>query len=295
MTRMTSSPEFDPRIADWLEEDPDHAPPAVLDTVLAAVPSIPQRRAVRAPWRLPTMNRFALFGAAIATLLVVGLGGLALTSKKTDVGVPPSQAVPSPLATPVPRPSTATELTLNPEFTSTRNGYTFLYPEGWDVAPASTSWAPGTVTSWGNPALDVVRSHDARFVAASQLLQPGQTPEQWYIAYCDPSGKNQACRNYATTWTPIAIGPDRGYVDIDGGPALPPSLEPGAPMYDAVIVHNGRGYEFTLDGNADRRLFERMLASVSFWAATGEAIGHMTDTFASPTSRCDAPASTTCS
>ena len=38
-------PAFDPRIADWLEADPDRAPREVLDTVLAALPSIPQRRA----------------------------------------------------------------------------------------------------------------------------------------------------------------------------------------------------------------------------------------------------------
>src|SRR5262249_56851667 len=138
--------------------------------------------------------------------------GGATTAETTAVGVPPSQAVPSPLATPIPHPSSATELTLNPEFTSTRNGYTFLYPEGWDATPASTAWAPGTVTDWGNPALDVVRSSNARFVAASQLLEPGQTPEQWYVAYCDPYGKNQACRDYATTWEPIAIGSDHDYV-----------------------------------------------------------------------------------
>ena len=46
-----TDPDFEPRVADWLEADPDHAPAPVLSTVLAAFPSIPQRRASRVPWR----------------------------------------------------------------------------------------------------------------------------------------------------------------------------------------------------------------------------------------------------
>jgi hypothetical protein len=49
MTRLTD-PVFDQRIADWLEGDPLDAPSQVLDTVLAALPSIPRRRASRVSW-----------------------------------------------------------------------------------------------------------------------------------------------------------------------------------------------------------------------------------------------------
>ena len=37
-------PDFDPRVADWLEGDPQIAPPLVLDTIVAALPSVTQRR-----------------------------------------------------------------------------------------------------------------------------------------------------------------------------------------------------------------------------------------------------------
>ena len=60
MSRTFMDPDFEPRVADWLEADPDLAPPEVLATVRAAFPSIPQRRASRLPWRFQTMNRFAL-------------------------------------------------------------------------------------------------------------------------------------------------------------------------------------------------------------------------------------------
>jgi hypothetical protein len=40
---------FDNRLADWLEDDPVVAPPQLLETVLAAMPSIPQRRCRQTP------------------------------------------------------------------------------------------------------------------------------------------------------------------------------------------------------------------------------------------------------
>ena len=74
-TRMNRStePDFDQRIADWLEEDPLQAPRAALDTVFAAYPSIPQRRAWRAPWRYVHMTTpMRLAAAAILGLLAFG-------------------------------------------------------------------------------------------------------------------------------------------------------------------------------------------------------------------------------
>jgi hypothetical protein len=67
-------PGFDPRIADWLEADPDRAPGETLEIVLAALPSVPQRRAFRVPWRFPQMftPARAAVAAAIGALLVAG-------------------------------------------------------------------------------------------------------------------------------------------------------------------------------------------------------------------------------
>ncbi len=62
----------------------------VLATVLAAFPSIPQRRASRVPRRFQTMNRLALFGAAAAIVVAAGLGGLALSSGGVPRGRTPA-------------------------------------------------------------------------------------------------------------------------------------------------------------------------------------------------------------
>jgi hypothetical protein len=91
----TPDPGFDPRIADWLEADPVVAPPDVLRTVVSALPSIPQRRAVRLPSRSSPVFRLAfLIGAA--ALLTAAVAGIAF------VGSQPRIQPPSPTATPRP-------------------------------------------------------------------------------------------------------------------------------------------------------------------------------------------------
>jgi len=62
MSRIPMSPDFDQRIADWLEADPSVAPPVVLATVVAAAPSIQQRRAWGVPRRFHTMSRLPSSG-----------------------------------------------------------------------------------------------------------------------------------------------------------------------------------------------------------------------------------------
>ena len=75
MSRLPE-PGFDPRIADWLEADPDFAPAEVLRTVLTAFPSIPQRRASRLPWRFPPMTTFAKVAVAAVVVIAVGTVGI---------------------------------------------------------------------------------------------------------------------------------------------------------------------------------------------------------------------------
>ena len=77
-------PGFDQRIADWLEDDPSRAPRQVLDTVLAAYPSIPQRRASRAPWRYIRMDRLAGLGVAAVAAIVAIVLGAAILAKPSE-------------------------------------------------------------------------------------------------------------------------------------------------------------------------------------------------------------------
>ena len=139
------------------------------------------------------------------------------------------------------------------------------------------------VTNWGSPALDVIEGSGhatRRLIAAAghgafaRGVVPGVLRRR--------SGGHQRRRDYGTTWAPIAIGSAMGYVDLDGVPAFQGSIKPGGPLFDAVVVTDGRGYKFTLDGAGDRALFEHLLASVTISAATASPLDHVSSTFTSP-------------
>ena len=97
MTRF-DDPLFDPRLADWLEEDPNTAPEQALDVVLASFPSINQRRAMRVPWRNRSMTSTLRLGLAAAVVVAATVGGLYLLSSRTGPSVaapetsPPAQS-----------------------------------------------------------------------------------------------------------------------------------------------------------------------------------------------------------
>ena len=82
MTDQDRTP-FDPRIADWLEGDPNTAPEPTLEIVLAAFPSIKQRHGSRLPWRfsaMPTSFKLALGATAV---IAVVLGGAFVLGPRT--------------------------------------------------------------------------------------------------------------------------------------------------------------------------------------------------------------------
>ena len=102
MSRL-SDPGFDIRIADWLEADPDLAPPDVMRTVESALPSIPQRRVMHLPWRFPPMNRFAALAATVGLLALAGVAALTAGGRPTT----PPPPLPSASPSSVPSPSAA--------------------------------------------------------------------------------------------------------------------------------------------------------------------------------------------
>ena len=99
------TPEFDYRIADWLEDDPDKAPSIVLETVTGALPAIPQRHTWRSLPRFNQMPRFALV-ATIVVVATLGIGAWAGSGLLTP------QPSPTPMSTAAPTPaSTPREMT----------------------------------------------------------------------------------------------------------------------------------------------------------------------------------------
>ena len=146
MNRQT--PEFDQRIADWLEVDPSIAPPDVMATVRAALPSISQaRRGLFAPGRfrdMPALSR-ATGIAAVALVAVVGAGGI-IYLNSNDVGSQNTSApTAEPTVAPTPGPSeVAPGILAWKTYTSAVYGYTISYPDDWSIADRATErWQPG--------------------------------------------------------------------------------------------------------------------------------------------------------
>jgi hypothetical protein len=164
-------PAFDPRIADWLEADPDRAPREVLDTVLAAMPSIPQRRSLRLPWRLPEM--FDPYRAAAAAILgVLLIGGVFLIYQRagpSDVGGVAVSPSPSPTVRPSASPS--------PTATSGTGACSLVTPDeaerqagrvGLGALPTETGSGPATTCTYKTGGLDTILRIDLSKTGGNQ-------------------------------------------------------------------------------------------------------------------------------
>lgn len=126
MTRQPD-PLFDDRIADWLEGDPDRAPDQALEIVLAAVPSIRQRRRGLGfgNWRIDSMTFPAKLALTAAATLAIAIGGLYLLAGRDLPSVGGPGPTPSPSPSPIP-------------FTSERFHYSIDVPATWTIVPGTT-------------------------------------------------------------------------------------------------------------------------------------------------------------
>lgn len=93
-------PGFDPRIAGWLEDKPATAPADVVETVLAAIPYVSQRRVAKGfPWRYLRMTSPIRLAAGLVTALALAFGSFIVLNgphgSNVGVSAPPS-ASPSP-------------------------------------------------------------------------------------------------------------------------------------------------------------------------------------------------------
>jgi hypothetical protein len=263
-------PDFDQRIADWLEEDPNHAPREVLGTVLAAYPSIPQRRAWRTPWRTPAMFNNRLVAAAAALVLVLSVamvtfGLVALIGSPAPLPTPTASRSPS-----LPATSDAVALPqLDRRYSSRIYPLAFNYPGGWALTPASV--AAASIDNAGFGAYDVVRSEQARFIVTSARLAPGESLDTFRSVPLDPSepiARQRECIPPISEQVavPIMVADDRrgdvAYVIYRYCGALGPYPS----WWRAIAVRGGMVFAFQLDADLYRAegdaLFETFLRGV---------------------------------
>lgn len=264
MSRGSMNPGFDQRIADWLEDDPDNAPDAVLTTVLAAFPSIPQRRAVRVPWRPASMNRLLLaVGAASVVAVVLGATTFLMSSNRPSVdpaGLPSLKTTlpashhplsPSPGSAATPDPDESDIPPMTERVTSPSGHFTMLFPRGW--SPLDQAGATGAELRSNSVGLP-----DALFTGSEGPLPDGQTEEEWLARQeggCSGGNLGRPPRE-------IVIGGHGGVLKSSTCPILGGRLH-----YLAVVVVSGRGYTFHMDSRLsaiDEAWFLAALAAVEF-------------------------------
>ena len=206
MTRF-DDPLFDPRLADWLEEDPSTAPDQALDVVLASLPSIKQRRAVRVPWRNRDMTNTLRLGLAAALVVAATLGGLYVLSSRTGPSVaapetsPPAQSAPPSAA---PSPSAAANRTT---FTSTQYGYSVEYPTPYAVVPATEPWTGSGQIGPEEPFVDrFFAPNSTTFVGIAALPRPEGVSDQAFETQYKEHVADRGCPVPLDAWTDATVG-----------------------------------------------------------------------------------------
>jgi hypothetical protein len=143
------------RILDvYLAPETDRLPDRVIDAALADISRTPQRRALRVPWRFPTMPALsrATGIAAVALVAVVGAGGIYLASNRPGGAGSQPTATATPTVAPTADPSVAASPGCSEvapgicgwkTYTSPVYGYTISYPDDWGIGAVATQrWQP---------------------------------------------------------------------------------------------------------------------------------------------------------
>jgi hypothetical protein len=265
---MTRQYSFEDRLSEWLEDGPVDAPDAVVETVIAAFPSIPQRRGVlRVPWRVPYMHGYARALAGIAAVAVVAVVALTLLNRQPAavIGGPGSPS-PSPSVAPAPSPTPINTATWK-SFTSARHGVTTLYPSDWTAAAATAPWVAGVeAPPPPNAILDAFTApgpNGRAFVVLSQPLPTGVTGASWLATY-----EQAGAAKYPPVCWPSADKMEQ--TTAGGQPAWIHGGVASCGFTEAIAFAGGRVYELTAYQDPsmgaflvfDRALFDAFVSTV---------------------------------
>jgi len=199
------------RILDaYLAPEADRLPDLVIDAALDEIARTPQRRAIRVPWRFPTMPALsrATGIAAVALVAVVGAGGLIyLNSGGFLVGGPTASTSPmTPTVPPTAAPTVPPEIDTSSwnTFTSAVYGFTVGYPADWRLERRATRpWARGDGLDFSSPGVETFTSPEGDLAVSvwGVAVDPSPNPttasswedfEAWIESFCTLT-KNGPC------------------------------------------------------------------------------------------------------
>jgi hypothetical protein len=205
MTRSID-PLFDPRLADWLEEDDSTAPEQALEIVLASFPSIKQRRAVRVPWRTTSMSSTLRLGLAAAVVVAAAIGSIYFLGSRSNspVAGPETQ---SPSVSPSEAPSNGAPAGTLSTFSSPQYGYSVEYPTPYAAVPATEPWPDDGQLGPEEPWVDrFFAPNSTTFVGIAAMPKPeGATDEEFAAAYQQLVAE-RGCPVPLDAWSDATVG-----------------------------------------------------------------------------------------
>lgn len=132
---------------------------------------------------------------------------------------------------------------LSGTFTSSFNGFSVSYPEGWTITKAKRSWPTGSANvSPDDPSVDAFTGPNVAIYAVSQKIDPAVGPSRWLSQYMSDEALDFSTRpDCAVVRTmPIVVDGSSGVMNY--------SCE--VVLIDAVVVAGGRAYVFSLQGDS---------------------------------------------
>jgi hypothetical protein len=243
--------DFDRTARAWLDRGPTRMSDRAVLSALEEIHTTRQRRAWMPARRATPLNMFAR--AAVAAVLVLGVGLLAinvLPGQPGGVGSQPS-ATPAPSASPPPSstPSAAAIPVMTQPFTSSNNGFSLRYPDGAEIEPAKLIWNP--YVEQDNAGFDFVHSPTYTLRGASVEAPDAVSIDDWI---------DQSVVHFASGGCGVPRG-EQLEVTIDGQPGR---IWEGCPgEIEATVVVGRRLYLFTLFGDGiTRAVFDAYASTI---------------------------------
>jgi hypothetical protein len=227
------------RILDaYLAPEADRLADRVIDAALADIARTPQRRALRVPWRFPSMPAMsrATGLAAVALVAVVAAGGLIYLNAKA-----PSDSVGQAPAPTTPGISGFTS------YTSAVGGITIGYPDGWTLYRAATrKWRAGD---------ESVSAHEAPFSDVFVNPSDRDGEEIAILVYQRPagSGADITSREGLAAWSQANMCEDQDEVCETVPDVAEPMCAGKAACLPAILVSVPTGV-FAVFGDAETGL-----------------------------------------
>jgi hypothetical protein len=221
---MTSQPDFDRALEDWLAQGPSRLPDRVITVTVDQLDFEKQRRHVLPPGR-ERMTRLLIAGTGLAAALVAVVVGFATLTGGDDVGGPDGVT-----------------------YTSDRHGYSVFLPDGWTVEERSGTWEVGQFFDANSEAgVDYFEDLNAEGIPtlyvylASQDIPDGMSFDEWVATHDVATTAYQPCFELVGSFESRLVDDETARIatyhceDFE---------DTGIPYtgVQTMVAHNGRGY-----------------------------------------------------